>query len=131
MTQRFVLQNVQYMPAKLEPGIVYVAEAFGAAAHLCACGCRTVVRTPLDRWSFIDDERGPSLYPSIGNWQEPCQSHYWIRKGEVIWARKWSSSQILAGRRAEEKRREHYYDSLYPQKQRGIKRLLRWIKELF
>ena len=26
------------------------------------------------------------LYPSIGNWQFPCRSHYWIRRNRIIWA---------------------------------------------
>ena len=27
------------MPKDLKRGVVYVSEQFGAAAHLCACGC--------------------------------------------------------------------------------------------
>src|SRR6266480_5397554 len=100
------------MPTKLEPGILYVAEEFGAAAHLCACGCGAIVRTPLDptEWSLTETEDGPTLYPSIGNWQEPCQSHYWIRDGEIVWAEKWSLEQIEAGRRGEEARRSQHFD---------------------
>lgn len=103
------------MPTKLEPGILYIAEEFGAAAHLCACGCGAIVRTPLDpaEWSLTETEDGPSLYPSIGNWQEPCQSHYWIERGEVKWAAKWTSGQIEAGRRREQERRVEYYKALY------------------
>ncbi len=103
------------MPVKLDPGILYVAEEFGAAAHLCACGCGVFVRTPLDQteWSLEETEEGPSLHPSIGNWQEPCQSHYWIERGKVRWAPKWSSAQIEAGRRREQQRRSEYYEVLY------------------
>ncbi len=36
---RISLQRVHHMPKVLEPGILYVSEEFGAAAHLCACGC--------------------------------------------------------------------------------------------
>ncbi len=115
MTERFELRKVQYMPVKLDPGILYVAEEFGAAAHLCACGCGVFVRTPLDQteWSLEETEEGPSLHPSIGNWQEPCQSHYWIERGKVRWAPKWSSAQIEAGRRREQQRRSEYYEVLY------------------
>jgi Family of unknown function (DUF6527) len=103
------------MPTKLEPGILYVAGEFGAAAHLCACGCGVIVRTPLDptEWSLTETKDGPSLYPSIGNWQEPCQSHYWIERGQVRWAEKWTSGQIEAGRRREQERRAEYYEALY------------------
>jgi hypothetical protein len=115
VTKKFELRKVQYMPAKLEPGFLYVAEEFGAAAHLCACDCGVIVRTPLDptEWSLTETEDGPSLYPSIGNWQERCQSHYWIERGKVKWAAKWTSGQIEEGRRREQERRVEYYEALY------------------
>jgi len=131
MTQRFELQKVQYMPTKFDPGVLYVAEKFKAATHLCACGCGTIVRTPLDRWSLTEARDGPSLYPSIGNWQEPCQSHYWINGGEVKWADKWSTEEILEGRKREEARHHAYYDSLYPKRKGIIRRFLDWLKIIF
>jgi hypothetical protein len=130
MTDKFELRKVQYMPTKLEPGILYVAEAFGAAAHLCACGCGTIVRTPLNRWSLTATEDGPSLDPSIGNWQEPCQSHYWIERGKVRWAPKWSASQIEAGRRQEEERLRAYYDARDRKRGGKMRRFWRWLKSL-
>ena len=125
MTERFELRKVQFMPTQLEPGVLYVAPEFGAAAHLCACGCGAVVRTPLDamEWSLEETEQGPSLEPSIGNWQETCQSHYWITRGEVIWAPKWSPARIEAGRRKEQERRADYYDALYRRQDRRFRRL--------
>lgn len=131
MTDKFELRKVQYMPANLEPGILYVAREFKAAAHLCACGCGSIVRTPLNRWTLVETEHGPSLDPSIGNWQEPCQSHYWIEHGEVRWAPKWSSSQIEAGRRQEEERRRAYYDALDRKRGGKMRRFWRWLKSLF
>lgn len=131
MTDKFELRKVQYMPAKFEPGILYVAEEFKAAAHLCACGCGTVVRTPLNRWSLTETADGPSLDPSIGNWQEPCQSHYWIERGEVRWAGKWTQEQIAEGRRHEQERMRVHYDA---RDQKGGGKMLRfwhWVKRLF
>jgi hypothetical protein len=86
-THRFKLERVEYMPKQLEPGILYVAEEFDVAGHLCACGCGNKVMTPLGpaEWSFKASEDGPSLTPSIGNWQLPCKSHYWISGGDVKW----------------------------------------------
>ncbi len=126
MTKKFELRKVQYMPAKLEPGILYVAEEFGAAAHLCACDCGAIVRTPLDptEWSLTETEDGPSLYPSIGNWQERCQSHYWIERGKVRWAPKWSAGQIEEGRRREQERRVEYYEALYRKRPTKFRRIL-------
>lgn len=112
---RFKLQRVHYMPKELEPGVLYVSEEFGAVAHLCPCGCGSKVRTPLGptEWSFEDTTKGPTLYPSIGIWQQACMSHYWIRKGRIIWAKQWTPEQIIAGRQAEEIRRNAYYEQLY------------------
>lgn len=99
------------MPKTLENGVLYVAAEFGAAAHLCACGCGEKVRTPLGptEWRLEATSSGPSLSPSIGNWQKPCRSHYFISQGKVVWAGAWSEAQVLAGRKAEEKRRSAYY----------------------
>ena len=56
-------------------------------------------------WSFLDSPNGPSLAPSIGNWQFPCRSHYWIQGGQVVWSAAWTPTQVQAGHRAEEERR--------------------------
>ncbi len=125
---RFELERVQYMPKQLQPGVLYVAEQFGAAAHLCPCGCGTKVRTPLGptEWTLEETAEGPSLSPSVGNWQHPCQSHYSITRGEVEWAKQWTSEEITAGRQYEEQRREAYYAA----RQRPISRLGRLRKWL-
>lgn len=125
-------QRVQYMPKELEPGVLYVSEEFGAAAHLCACGCGAKIRTPLGpaEWTLEEAENGPTLYPSIGNWQQACQSHYWIYRGEIKWSTKWTSEQIAAGRHSEEERRRTYYDALDRQHGRFLRRLWIWVKSL-
>jgi len=78
------LQRVHYMPKELKPGILYVSEEFGIAAHLCPCGCGSKIRTPLGptEWSVEATNSGPSLRPSVGNWQQACQSHYWIDRAK-------------------------------------------------
>jgi hypothetical protein len=130
MTQRIELQKVKYIPVKLDPGILYVSKEFGAAAHLCACGCGTIVRTPLDRWSLIETKDGPSLDPSIGNWQESCKSHYWIERGKIRWAPKWTSEQITAGRQREGERLRTRYDELNQERPSKIARFWQWLKGL-
>jgi hypothetical protein len=130
-TDKFTLQRVRYMPSGLERGVLYVSEEFATAAHLCACGCGAKIRTPLGptEWSFKETKSGPTLSPSIGNWQQACQSHYLIEGGQVIWAPKWSPEEIAAGRRAEENRRRAYYDALYPSGM--LQRFWRWLKSVF
>ena len=128
----FRLQRVQYMPKELEPGILYVAEEFDVAGHLCACGCGNKVMVTLGptEWSFEDSAEGVSLRPSIGSWQLSCKSHYWITKGRVRWSGAWSPAQIERGRRSEEKRRQAYYKSRKPQKHRWIAAIQRWFEQL-
>lgn len=130
---RIELERVHYMPKELKPGVLYVSEEFGAAAHLCACGCGTKIRTPLGptEWAFEETENGPTLRPSVGNWQHPCQSHYWISRGEVNWSTKWTPEQIAAGRRNEEERRSSYYDALDHRQGGLLRRLWCWIKGIF
>ena len=119
------------MPASLEPGVLYISEEFETAAHLCACGCGSKIRTPLGptEWQFSDDPEGPSLDPSVGNWQRPCRSHYWIDRGRIEWSTEWSAAQIAAGRAREQRRRERYYAVLYPD--RWWSRVWRWLKTMF
>ena len=127
------LQRVHYMPKELKPGVLYVSEEFGAAAHLCACGCGSKIRTPLSptEWALEETVNGPTLYPSVGNWQQACQSHYWIYRGKVRWSDKWIPEQIAEGRRVEEERRRTYYDALDSQRGGRLRRFGRWVKRLF
>jgi hypothetical protein len=130
---KFILERVHFMPKELQPGILYVSEEFDTVAHLCACGCGTKVRTPLGptEWRFKETPDGPSLDPSVGNWQQPCQSHYWIKRGEVVWYPKWSEEEIISGRQKEEKRRRTYYDGLNEKRVGRLRRFWNWLKSLF
>ena len=129
---RIKLQRVRYMPPQLEPGVLYVSEEFGTAAHLCACGCGSKVRTPLGdtEWAVEETESGPTLRPSVGNWQLPCESHYWIEGGKVIWSGKWTPEEVLAGRHAEEERRTAYYAGLETKRHSVLQRLWNWVVKL-
>ena len=121
------------MPQDLRPGVLYVSEEFGAAAHLCACGCGEKVSTPLSptEWSLEETGGGPTLRPSVGNWQLACQSHYLITGGEVVWAERWTAEKIADGRRREEEHRREYYDALDRKHRSVLRRLWRWISGLF
>lgn len=123
------LRRVKYMPKVLEPGILYFPEEFGAAAHLCACGCGQKIRTPITptEWKLDEHEKGPSLHPSVGNWQQKCQSHYLILEGEIVWAGKLSEKQVFSGRRQEEIRREVYFSRPQPKHEGTFMRLWNWI----
>lgn len=130
-TERFRLERVGYMPKKLEPSILYISQEFQTAAHLCACGCGVKIRTPLGptEWSVRDTESGPTLRPSVGNWQQNCRSHYLITNGKVEWAGQWSEQKVLAGRAAEQSRREAYFKEHYPTPNIFV-RAWNWIKSI-
>ncbi len=112
--ERIKLLKVHYLPKELEEGFLYVSNEFGVAGHLCPCGCKNKIITPLDptEWSFKEVNDKPTLFPSIGNWQLPCKSHYWITDGVIEWSYQWSKVQIIEGREAEEEKRKLYYDNL-------------------
>jgi hypothetical protein len=76
------------VPDDLEEGVLYVSMTYATAIHLCACGCREEVVTPIspNDWQLGYDGEEISLTPSIGNWRLPCRSHYWISGGRVDWA---------------------------------------------
>lgn len=131
---RIELERVRYMPKELRPGVLYVSEEFGTAAHLCACGCGSKIRTPLGatEWSIKETPAGPSLSPSVGNWQQACQSHYFIDRGEVVWAPKWTPEQVAAGRAGEQAQRRAYFDELDRQRRRGIlRRIWHWLRRIW
>lgn len=129
---KLTLKRVEYMPKQLEPGILYVSEQFGTAAHLCACGCGEKIRTPLGptEWSVKESAGGPSVGPSVGNWQKACRSHYVIHDGQVVWYDQWTQEQIAAGRLGEQQRRRAYYEAMYSKKSLW-QRFWQWIKSLF
>lgn len=83
---------VDYMPERLDDGILYVSIRFRIASHNCCCGCGREVITSFspNAWRLTYDGETVSLYPSIGNWNFECKSHYWITRNTVKWAEKWS-----------------------------------------
>ncbi|HEY4360262.1 MAG TPA: DUF6527 family protein [Bryobacteraceae bacterium] len=102
---------VEYLPASLEDGVVYISMQYATAAHRCACGCGHEVVTPLSPtdWQLFFDGVSISLTPSIGNWNFPCRSHYFIRENKVRWARQWSQHEIDSGRAHDRAAKEDYF----------------------
>jgi hypothetical protein len=78
-----------------------------------------------------EDASGPSLWPSVGNWQKPCRSHYVIRRGQVIWSTDWSEAQVKAGRQREQERREEYFTDMYRERGGLLIQVWAWMKSLF
>lgn len=105
---------VEHVPDSLEECTVYISILFATSVHLCFCGCGREVVTPLSPtdWQIIYDGATISLYPSIGSWNLPCQSHYWIRNNRVIWARQWSREWIETAREQDRLIKREYYEDI-------------------
>jgi hypothetical protein len=105
---------VEFIPPdpKLEPGKLYVSMNFSTTVHLCASGCGLKVVLPLNpaKWQLRFDGDAVSLSPSVGNWDYPCRSHYWIRNNKIQWAGSWDRTRIEAGRKADERDVDDYFN---------------------
>ena len=109
---------VEFIPETPEEGTLYVSIPYATAVHRCCCGCGREVVTPLSPtdWELRFDGKTISLDPSIGNWALPCQSHYWIRRDRVIWARRWSKEEIAEVREDQRRETDEFYagDAMKP-----------------
>lgn len=127
-------EYVEFIPKALEEGVLYISKKFRTANHRCCCGCGTKIVTPLRETEYELIERGilVSLRPSIGNWNHPCQSHYWIRDNRVIWAAKMNPAEVQRGRAHDEALKEAYFLKVaWPWWRQAASRIKRWLGELF
>lgn len=87
--REFTISVVRRIPEQLDYGILYVCFECNVVVHLCACGCGEKVVLPISPscWSIEFDGESVSMKPSIGNFQTPCRSHYWIKRNKVVWAK--------------------------------------------
>lgn len=73
---------VDNVPVKwlMEEGKIYISKKYETAIHLCLCGCKEETVTPFgkDAWTLTESNGKITLWPSIGNYQFPCRSHYVI-----------------------------------------------------
>ena len=95
------------VPRQIDEKTLYISMDDGTCIHRCLCGCGAEVVTPLSprQWSLTYDGETVSLWPSIGSWNLPCQSHYIISHNRVRWARRFSPEEI------DEVQRRHRPDS--------------------
>ncbi len=109
--QKLTHEFVEYVPRELKAGVVYVSIPFATVIHKCCCGCGQQVVTPLapSQWTLSYDGKSVSLHPSIGNWNFPCRSHYWIRQNKVVWADQWSANRITATQQRDAAAVEHQF----------------------
>ncbi len=99
-TQQLKIQFKEYVPEKLQEGVLYISMEYATASHKCACGCGQEVVTPFTPtdWKLIFDGETVSLTPSIGNWSYLCHAHYFIQKNRIVWAQDMPQQAIASGR---------------------------------
>lgn len=129
--QKIKIKYVDFLPFldSMEENTLYISEKFLTASHRCMCGCGNEVITPLKKgmWSLdLDENNRVSLYPSIGNWNFECKSHYFIRKNKVEWSHKINQREIERLQRVEQLEIKKLY-----KKQGFFTKLFNYIKKTF
>lgn len=95
-TQHYVAEFVESFPTPMEAGVLYVSQRFAVAGHLCPSGCNLEVVTKLSpaRYRVIFDGE-VSLQPSVAATALPCNSHYFITRGQIDWHNKLDAAQAV------------------------------------
>lgn len=103
---------VEFIPKDRQEGVLYISIPFATAVHNCFCGCGTKVVTPLSPvfWKLIFDGETVSLSPSVGNWDFPCRSHYYVRRNTVVWEQDMTQEEIDWGRNRDRRARERHFE---------------------
>lgn len=130
---RVIPRFVEGVPKILDDGVLYISETYGTASHNCACGCGARVVTPLTPtdWKVVREKDGSvSIFPSIGNSDYPCGSHYWIRRNKIVWAPNLSRDEIEAGRDLDRAERAAYYRTSATSTQSWLGTLVSWIRRM-
>lgn len=98
--ETFRLASCVHFPDRPEPGTFYYSDEFRSSLHLCACGCGRLVVLPIKPagWRMNASGVGVSLYPSVGNREFDCRSHYLIQDGVVVWLAEMSDHEVAASR---------------------------------
>jgi len=129
---------VEFVPHSLEENILYISMEYKTVAHLCCCGCREKVITPITPtdWTLTYNGVGISLHPSIGNWNFKCKSHYWIKNNQVMWAGTWDEKQIHQTQIADALKKQEYYQNVEEAKEHTYipkisKKLVSFFRSIF
>ncbi|NJB82053.1 DUF6527 family protein [Wenyingzhuangia aestuarii] len=127
MEHRFV----NYIPDYLKENIIYISNNSNIVIHLCACGCKNKVVTPISpiQWSYTYNGESISLSPSIGNWNFDCKSHYWIRDNQIVWAEKWGNGKISEVQKNEQIEIDDFYNKeVVDRKDSSFNKFLKFLK---
>ena len=74
----------------MEFGKIYISREHEVACFLCPCGCGEVnhisfIKGLRNQWVFIEDKGKITFRPSIGCFESPCNSHFFITENHIDW----------------------------------------------
>ena len=126
MTPKFV----EYIPTAGEDlisGIIYISMKHNMVVHRCPCGCGQLSEFMLDpiRFRMEYDGRSVTFYPSIGNSNLRCRSHYWIRENQIQWCTPMKDWETMRAQRRELSRALAVREAEGSNRKRGIGRMWR------
>lgn len=116
MIDRLEPEFVEFIPEQLATGTLYVSMEYATASHLCCCGCGEKVVTPFTPidWRMTFDGETVSLRPSVGNWEQQCQSHYVIDRNRVVEHGPWTRTQVARERARDRDAKARYFNPPAP-----------------
>lgn len=130
-------EYVELLPPLIQDGRLYISKKYGAAVHRCCCGCGTKIVTPLKPTEWVLTATGGkvSLWPSVGNFNHTCRSHYVIRNNRVFDAGHMSAITIAHGRTRVDANKRAYslqleQDSIQQGKLSLLKKIIRWFAKI-
>ena len=92
--KKYKYRFVSDVPDIIEPKTIYIIQNDGYSWQLnmrCPCGCKKTLHMNLMKeykpyWRFEINKRNRiTIYPSIHR-IVGCRSHFFIRKGDIVWA---------------------------------------------
>jgi hypothetical protein len=103
---------VEFIPDLLEDGMLYISLTYCTAIHKCVCGCNNEVVTPISPtdWKMTFDGETISLFPSIGNWNFECKSHYFIIRNMICLARRLEKWKVKESYKQDLKNKKKYFN---------------------
>ena len=119
---------VEFIPKERQEGVLYVSIPYATAVHNCFCGCGLKVVTPISPvgWQLTFDGETVSLFPSVGSWNFPCRSHYFVRCNTVVWGENMSQYEIERGRVRDQKARDEHFGMQPPKTGKNKKKRRLW-----
>ncbi len=127
--QRITPVFVEFIPENIEQGKLYISETYQTAIHRCCCGCGEEVVTPLSPadWQLQKGVNTVSLFPSIGNWNYKCQSHYFINNNKIVWAGKFNQRQIQAVQERDRAVKQRYIEGRNRARSTVLTNAINWL----